>query len=66
MRHGRDSSDSWKKRIERSELRLSRLSRVSEHVQLVTRRVLNTTPSQDIKVSTDGVQEALSTFDICY
>jgi hypothetical protein len=61
MRHGRGSSDSYKKRIGPLEHRPSRLSWVSENTQLVTRHVLNILPCQDNKASAESVQRTLST-----
>ena len=63
MRHGRGSSNSYKT-IGLLEHRSSKLSRVSEHMQLVTRHVLMILSSQDNKASADGVQRTLSTLDV--
>ena len=62
MSHVRGLTASYRKRIELSELRLSRPSRVSERPQLVICRALSTFPLQDNKASTDGVRNTLGTF----
>ena len=64
MQHGKGSRDSYKKRIGLLEHRSSKLSRVSEHMQFVTRHVLMILSSQDNKASSDGVQRTLSTLDV--
>ena len=63
---GRGSSDFCKKKVWLSGLRPSRLLRVSQYTQFVTRHVLNSLPSQDNKASTDGVQVTLGMFNVLF